>query len=352
MSTELNEVSKAVAEFDRVGAGLAQLRSQYQGIVFDVTSTKGMNEAKAARAAIREPRYEIERIRKAAKAPILALGKKLDSEAARITAELEKLEQPIDEAIKSEEARKERERQERIEAEQKRVAELQDRVAYLRGCPNLSASSGSKLIAEHIADLEAEPVDESLQEFQQQGADAKAAGLSRLRELHAAALAHEAEQERIKAEREELARLRKAEEERQAAERARLAEEERVARAAREAEAARQAEELRKQREAQEAENARVRAEQEAAARAERDRIAAEQKRLAEERAEFARQQEQARLAREAEEREKAEQARLANLKRPEDAELVAVLAKHYRVPDAKVIEWLAATNWKKAKAA
>ena len=37
---------------------------------------------------------------------------------------------------------------------------------------------------------------------------AKAAGLARLQELHAAAVAHEAEQARLAAEREELARLR------------------------------------------------------------------------------------------------------------------------------------------------
>ena len=341
MSTELTEVSKAVAEFDRVGTGLAELRKQYGNVVYDVTTAAGMSEAKAARAAIREPRYEIERIRKAAKAPILALGKKLDSEAARITGELEKLEKPIDNAIKAEEERKEAEKEARIQAEMKRVTDLQERVAELRGCPNLSASSGSDLIAGHISDLEALPIDESLQEYQQQGADAKAAGLQRLRDLHAAALAHEAEQERIKAEREELARLRKAEEERQAAERARLAEEERVARAAREAEARKQAEEIRKQRE-----------EQEAAARAEREKNAAEERRLREERAEFQRQQDEARKAREAEERERAELARIAALKRPDDAELVEVLANHYRAPIETVIGWLAATNWKKRKAA
>jgi colicin import membrane protein len=351
VSTELSEVSKAVAEFDRVGAGLAALREQYGNVVYDVTTTAGMADAKAARLAIREPRYEIERIRKAAKAPILALGKKLDSEAARITSELEKLERPIDSTIKAEEDRKEAEKQAKIEAEQKRVANLQERVVYLRGNQTLSASSGSELIAGHIEDLEGESV-EGLQEFEQQGIDAKIAGLARLRELHAAALAHEAEQERIKEERAELARLREEEQKRQAAERARIAEEERQARAAREHAAALQAEELRKQREAQEAENARIRAEQEAAARAERERIAEENKRLTAERAEFQRQQDEARQKRESEERERAEQARLAALKRPEDTEIVGVLAKHYRAPESMVIGWLAATNWKKAKAA
>lgn len=346
MSTELTEVTKAVQEFDRVGAGLAGLSKQYKGVVYEVASTKGMDEAKAARVAIREPRYEIERIRKSAKAPILALGKKLDSEAARITSELLKLEEPIDQQIKAEEDRKERERQAKIEAEQKRVADLQERVAELRGCQMLSASSGSALIAEHIEDLERLPVDETLQEFQQQGADAKAAGLSRLRELHAAAVAHETEQARIKAEREELTRLRKADEERQAADRARIAEEERVAKDARDAETARQNEELRKQREAQAAEAARVKAEQDA-----------EAKRLADERAELARQQEEIRKAQEPPPAPPSPppapvSRRGVAVPVPTAAEMIDVLSKHYRARPDTIIEWLRAIDWKQAEAA
>lgn len=339
MSTELTEVSKAVAEFDRVGAGLAGLSKQYKGVVYEVTTGKGMEEAKAARVAIREPRYEIERIRKAAKAPILALGKKLDKEAERITSELLRLESPIDEQIKAEEERKERERQAKIEAEQKRVAGLQERVAELRGNRMLSVSSGSALIAEHIEDVESLPLDESLQEFQQQATDAKAAGLAWLRELHAAAVAHEAEQARIKTEREELARLRAEEQTRQAAERTRRAEEDRAAKALRDAEAAKQAEELRKQRE-----------EHEAAAKVERDRIAAE-------RAELAREQE---LLRKAQEPPPAAPApppspvsrRGVAVPVPTAAEMIEVLSKHYRARPDTIVEWLRAVDWSKAEAA
>lgn len=346
MSTELTEVTKAVAEFDRVALGLAELRKQYGGVVYDVTTTAGISDARAARAAIREPRYEIERIRKAAKAPILALGKKLDTEAARITSELLTLESPIDGAIKAEEERKERERLAKIAAEEARVAALQERVAYLRGNQTLTASSGSELIAGHISDLEGEPVDDSLQEFQQQGTEAKTAGLARLRALHAAAVAHETEQERIKAEREELARLRKAEDERQAAERARLAEEERVAKAARDAEAAEQAKTLRKQREEQDAENARIRAEQ-----------AAEAKRLADERAELARQQEEIRKAQEPPQAPPPPppapvSRRGVAVPVPAATEMVAVLAKHYRASPDTIIDWLRSIDWKQAEAA
>ncbi len=107
MNTDLQIIERALVEFSAVEAGLAVLRNDYANVVYDVATTAGMNDAKAARVALREPRYEIERIRKSAKAPLLALGKKLDSDAARITAEIEKLEGPIDAQIKAEEGRKE-----------------------------------------------------------------------------------------------------------------------------------------------------------------------------------------------------------------------------------------------------
>lgn len=377
MSTELTEVTNAVAEFDRVAAGLAALQSKYKGVVYDVATTKGMAEAKEARREVREPRLEVERIRKAAKAPILALGKKLDSEAARITKELLAIEEPLDLQVKTEEARKEAERQAKIEAELKRVQTLQERVAELRGCPNLSPTSGSVLISDHIQDLEEIVIDDGFQEFRQQAEDAKAAGLLRLRDLHAAAVAHEAEQARIKAEREELIRLRAEQAEREAAERARLAEEARQIKAERDAEAASHAEQQRVRREEEEsqraarqaiidAENARIRAEQEAernriaeesrrlaAERAESDRKAreereaqqAEARRLAAERAALERQQREAREAEERraeEERARQERRRLMeNCPRPDSEAIVGVVAASFKVDSDIAAGWL-----------
>jgi colicin import membrane protein len=352
MSTAIVEVQTAVAEFDKVAAGIAELQKKYSGVVYDVRTTKGMDEAKAARAEVREPRYEIERVRKAAKAPILKLGKELDDRARSITSEILAIEEPIDTQIKNEEARKEAEKQAKIAAEQKRVADLQERVAELRGNRMLSPTSGAELIAEHIADVDSIPVDESFQEFREQAELAKGDGLKFLRDLHAAAVAHEAEQARIKAEREELARLRLEEEKRQAAERARIAAEESIAKAARDAETAKQAEELRLMRVAQqqaaEAERKRI-AEEEAAAKAIRD---AEAKKLADERAEFERQQAEVRRVKEEQDRADRERARLASIKKPADDELLGVLAKHYNVPTTKVVEWILAMDLSKDIAA
>lgn len=309
--------------------------------IVTITNKDGREQVHAARMALKNTRLEIQRIGKQARDEATKFSKAVIAEENRLIALIEPEETRLQTVQDAWDAAREAERQAAIAAEQKRVADLHERVAELRGCRMLSPTSGSALIAEHIADVERITVDDSFQEFEQQAAEAKAAGLAWLRELHAKALEHEAEQARLKADREELARLRKAEEERQTSERARIAEEQRIAREAIEAEAARNAEEMRKQREAQEA-----------AALAERARIANEQLALVEAQNAFQRQQDEARKAREQEEAARAEKARLASLKRPTDAELVGVLAMHYRAPEAMVIGWLSATNWKKAKAA
>lgn len=354
MSTELEAVTTEVAKFDAVAAGIKDLQKRYTGVIYPVTTTQGMADAKAARLAIREPRFEVERIRKAAKAPILALGKSLDDRAKRITEALEAIEGPIDQQIKAEEKRKEDERQAKIDAELARVAGIQERIAELRGCQTLTVASGSALIRQHIADLNALPVDDSFAEFRQQADDAKTAGLSRLGALLDAAIAHEAEQVRIAEERAELERLRAEQARRDAEDRARLAEEARIARETQEAERARQQAEL-----------AAERAEQERLAKIERDRLAAEraeqekalaeqrrqqqeaaaaeQARLDRERAELVAEQERVRQQRDAEEAAK----RAAN--RPTDEEIVSVLAAHYKVKPATVRTWL---GWEKKAAA
>ncbi len=334
MSTELVAVQTAVAEFDRVAAGLADLQARYANVVFDVSTTAGLEEAKTARAIIREPRYAVERLRANAKAPILELGRSLDTRAKEITSKILRIETPIDSQIKAEEARKEAEKQAKIAAELKRVADLQARVVELRGCMTLTVASGARLIAEHIVDLENIPVDSTFAEYVDQAVAAKEAGVARLRTLHIAAVEHEAEQERIRAEREELERLRAAEEQRQATERQRISEENRKALAARETEEA----ERRRQRAVEDAERA--------------ERIAAENAEIAARRAEIERQEREAQAKRDAEEKSRRDAEALmaptpvATHKpvmpaQPRDAELCAAIVGHFAVDSMVADYWL-----------
>lgn len=334
LDTSVEEVTHAVAEITKMDQVIAGLHQKYNGVIFDVETSKGLKAAKDARKEIREPRYLIENLRKEGKRPILELGRQLDGKAKEMTERLLTLESPVDESIKEREQREERERQEKIEAEQKRVETIQEHISDMRrwivSCTRFDATA--EFIAIHIADLEElEISDERFQEFRQQAEETKAAVLVKLREVHTAAVAREEERRKAAEAQAELDKLR--------AEQAKRDEEERGKREAAEAEA-------RKKREAEEAKQ---RAELEAQRKQqaeEQARIDAENKRIADERAAWEREQAEAkRIANEKAEAERKAEAAAKEAARkaefPGEDAIVSVLAKHFDVPASTVMSWL-----------
>lgn len=99
----MTEKTQQIAEYSKTEAELSKLREKCSTTVYDIKTPQGMKTAVSLRAEIRTNRTGIEKVRKEVKAPILALGKLVDSEAERITNELLALEKPIDEKIKAEE---------------------------------------------------------------------------------------------------------------------------------------------------------------------------------------------------------------------------------------------------------
>jgi hypothetical protein len=294
-----------ITEYTQTEAALADLRQRYKNVVFDVATTKGMDLARKSRAEIVKLRTSLESKRVEIKAPALERCRLIDAEAKRITAELLALEQPIDALIKAEEQRKAAEKSEKERIERERIEGIQLRISAIMSAPAVLAGKSSAELAEAIRLGKTEQIDESFAEFQPQAQVANDAALARLREMHAAAVSQEAEQARIKAEREELARLRAEQDKREAEECARIAAQ---AKADAEARAKLEAEE-RAARERIEAEeraakaardeaDRKARAEREEAdriARAQREaeaaKIAAEQERIAAEQREIKRQQ-------------------------------------------------------------
>lgn len=220
-----------ITEYSQTEAALAELANKYKNIVFDVTTRDGMIAAKKARAEIRGYRIALEKMRVEIKAPALKRCQLIDSEARRITIELEALENPIDAQIKKEEARIEEERTRAAREEMERQAAIE---RAKREEEERKLAAEREEIARQRAELER-------QQREREEAERQA---------------------RLKIEAEErAARMRIEEEERKA----RLAREEadRQARAILEAEQAK----LRKEREAEEAK-----------LKAERDRLEAEQR--------------------------------------------------------------------------
>ena len=304
----MEATTTAIAEYSKTEAALADLNTRYSMVVFDVTTTKGMVEAKTARAEIKGYRTDLEKERVRIKAPALEHCKLIDAEAKRITAELVKLEEPIDAVIKAEEARKEKEKAEKAAAGAKRISFIQQKLSQIRA--RVVATHGLSAdqilaIKEHAENEVIDPL--IYMEFTDEAEMAKMSSVIAIAKAHKAQVEHEQEQAKILAEREELAKLRAAQES-QAKELAdmKAAEEKRIAdeRAKIEADKAvgqkriddaRQAEEnkLKEEREAQEAalvkerqaHDDKIRAEQEEADRQKAELQAFWDKKAAEERA-------------------------------------------------------------------
>ena len=283
-----------ITEYSQTEAALAELRQRYGGTSYEVRTAVGMAAARKGRAEIRGYRTALEAKRVEIKAPALDRCRLIDAEAKRITAELLALEEPIDAAIKEEEDRKEAERLRQAREEAERIARGRALVDEIRAPAIRMVGQSSTAIAAQIENARALLI--PMDEFEMDSAEAKKVTLAKLEELHAAALVHEAEQQRIKEERAELARLKAEQVERERQEQTRIAEEGRV-RAEAERAARLKIEEQERQsrerieaedrkarlaREAADAEASKKRDAEEAAMKVERERIEAERRAIEE----------------------------------------------------------------------
>lgn len=267
----LQTVTTSIAEFSKVKAGLADLAAKHPAnLVCDVKTPAGMKEAIAGRAAWREPRVQLEQMRKAAKAPVLSLGKLIDSTAADLEAQLRIGESNYDAQIQVELTRKADEKAKAEEAERVRVQDAKDRIAAM------FTSKPARLFGKPAADIQAAIVAmvaaplADFGGFEDDAFTAKGHALDALRAMHTTQVAAEeraAEQARIAAEQAEQAAA-------LAAQRAAFEAEQQAHRDALE----RKANELRAEQDAREAAARAEREKVEAEQRAERERIAAEQK--------------------------------------------------------------------------
>jgi hypothetical protein len=260
-----------IQEYTKTAAALTVLAEKYGNVAFDCTTTKGMAAAKEARAEVKGYRVALEKLRVELKAPALERTRLIDAEAKRITNELLALEEPIDQQIKAEEKRKEEEKAAKARAEAARLAAIAAKISAIRNQVSAVANQPAELIRAALEHAQAQELTEA--EYQEFLPDAQQALAETRKDLESALnarLLYEAEAARIKAEREELARLRELEA-------ARKAEEARIEAEARQAEAAR----LQQEREAQEAALKAQREAQEAELKAQRE---AEEARLQQER--------------------------------------------------------------------
>lgn len=233
----LNPVEYVAAVYKPFESELDKAIAESANVTYDIKTTAGMATAVELRRRFRDIRIGAEKERKARKAPVLEIGKLLDSQFKELEAEVEAYESRHDTAIKAEEAEKERIRQEKVAAENARQAGIQKRIDWIVSQPLAAAGKPSAKIAELIETLSNAKVDaEVFMEHAGRAQVAKDEALAKLEALRKAAADQEAESERLRLEREELDRQRKEQAERDRVERERRQAEEAAAKAKRDAE--------------------------------------------------------------------------------------------------------------------
>ncbi|MGP5563760.1 DUF1351 domain-containing protein [Vreelandella alkaliphila] len=213
-SIVIDEQALQIAEYKPTAVALKKLADKFDGLVFEVTTTKGLNEAKAARKEVRGYRTALENKRKAIKAPALQRCRDIDSEAKTITAALRQLEDPIDEQIKAEEQRKEREKEEAERKERERVTKIRADIDFIKLSPGNLIGETAAVLKAAAQDLRMEPINEDrFAEFTQEALAAKQQAMQQLASMIEAASDQEelAEMKRQQAEAEAEAANAKAE---------------------------------------------------------------------------------------------------------------------------------------------
>lgn len=231
-----------IQEYSQTEAALAVLATRYSGVLFDVGTSAGLTEAKMARADIKGYRVDLEKKRKELKAPTLDRCKLIDDEAKRITAALTALEDPIDSAIKAEEARKEAAKLAKEEAERVRAAIIAKKIVDITSYAIAAIGRTARKINDMIKSVEAMEIDSSFDDRFGEASLAKADTLSSLRKSFEAQVAADHREDALNAEREQLAREKRQHDEKVAAENAARA----LAVEAERKEAAQEAENLRR----------------------------------------------------------------------------------------------------------
>lgn len=164
-----NALTRAETE---VGNIISQIESQiadkednYEGMVYDATNKEGYETCREVCKELRPLRADIEKTRKALKAPITSLGKTVDTGFKGMLARMDKLIEPAQTAYRKEDERKEREEKERIEKAESAMNWMRDL------CNNaMQPAFTSERIKNLIEQLEEKELDPEL--FQELLADA------------------------------------------------------------------------------------------------------------------------------------------------------------------------------------
>lgn len=196
-----------LAQFKDTEAGLTEMAEKYRNVVYNVAESKGMAEAKAARADLRDNgRRMLTRTEAAVKADVNELKAVMSEEVERLVGIVKPVEDAIDAQIKAEEKRKAEEKAKRDQEEADRKGAHRANIEQLKAYVDQAHGQPVEVIEKAIAALGEMKFGEEWEEFAQEAEAACLATVQRLLDMV------ESEKRRIENERlqEELAAARAA----------------------------------------------------------------------------------------------------------------------------------------------
>lgn len=206
-----------IAEFSASEEGLAALRKELAGVEFDVSTVAGDKAARAARLRCVQIRSAVKTAYENWNRPMLATQRAMRARMGEIETEVKAIEDPIDAQIKAEEQRKadikaakEAAERERLQAIQTRINLITNFAAAAAGLP----AAEIDVLRQRLAEM---PLTEELYEHRAGEATLLAGEVAeKLDQMHAAAVAAEAEAKRLADERAAFEEQRRQEEARAA----------------------------------------------------------------------------------------------------------------------------------------
>jgi len=213
VATEVLDAPAALAEFNPVQKGLAELRKELAGVQFDVTTTAGDKAARAARSRCVSIRTSADAAYEGWNKPMLTKQREMRAILAQIKDEVKAIEEPIDAQIKAEETRKAEIRAAKEAAELARQKLIQERITALHAFPMLALNKDAAGIAEVLTRAADLPITTELYEHRAgEAMQLHAEVVAKLEQMRDTALAQEQEAARLAAERAELERQRQEQE--------------------------------------------------------------------------------------------------------------------------------------------
>lgn len=171
-----------LAQFKEAETTLVGLAEKYRSVAYDVTTSKGMAEAKAARADLRDNgRLFVTKAETRIKGDVNDLKRIMATEVERLVGIVKPHEDAIDAQIKAEEARKAAEKAERERLAAERVAQFQAKLDKIATYPALLEGRTLEAMEGAIATVEGIKIGEDWAEFADRARAAMAKALIEMR---------------------------------------------------------------------------------------------------------------------------------------------------------------------------